>query len=120
MKLFELYSIRKSMILKESIKLCKSVITLLEAEGFDWEPQPEFRGKGETGETGFGMKSSRDAQQKAGNQKLNVTWQKLISRAKSMSGIEREKLKPHLAKVAAEAAKRGFTLSPNPKETLGL
>jgi len=122
MKLFELYNKRKTKSLKESIRMCKSIISLLEADGgIEWEPQPEMRGvKGISRDTGPGMKASRDAEQKTGNQKLNTLWQKLVSRAKGMSGVEFQKLKPHMEKVAAHAAKRGFTLSPNPKSTLGL
>jgi len=124
MKLFELYSqrtARKSTVLKESIELCKSTIKLLEAGDLEWEPQPEFRGvQGTTTDTGTGIKASNAASQKQAAAKLNALWQKLLLRAKGMGREEKKKLVPHLKKLAAEADKRGFTLSPSPKDTLGL
>jgi len=123
MKLFELYSQRprrKSKTLKESIKLCKSAIALLEAGELEWEPQPEFKGTGKSSDSGYGIKAAKDAARKQSGVKLNKTWQRLLAKAKSMGPEDKKKLVPYLKKLAAEADKRGFELSPTPKTILGL
>lgn len=124
MKVFELFEGKRPLteerIVTESIKLCESIIKLLEADDFEWEPQPEFRGvKGINKDTGFGMRSSAQAAQKVGGAKINDAWKKLLRKAQGMSSVGKKQLIPHLNKLASEAAKRGFTLDPDPARVLG-
>ena len=127
MKLFELYNkrpLREDKTLQASIKLCESVVSLLE-DGLDFDVNDpdiaKFAGvKGVTRDTGAGNKEASMAQHKQQEAKLNKTWVKLLSNLQNMSGPAAQKLKIHLKKVADVANKRNFTLSPPPEKVLGL
>jgi len=125
MKLFELFDkqpLRENKMLNESIKLCKSVVALLEADGgFDFEPDPAFAGvKGINRDTGVGNKAAADAKHQQANQKLNATWQKLLQKLRTLDPHGKAKLQVYLKQVVAAAEKRGFELSPAPSKVLGL
>ena len=89
--------------------------------GLDFEPSPEFAGvKGVTRDTGAGNQAAKQAAHKQAEQKVNATWQKMLHKAKAMSGESRKQIIPHLHKLAKEADKSGFQLDPSPATTLGL
>lgn len=125
MKLFELFDkqpLREDKTLKASIKLCESVVRLLEAEGdFEFVADPAFAGvKGVTRASGAGELAAQQAQQKQQNAKLNATWVTLVKKLQTLDAAQSKVLKVHLQKVADAAKQRGFTLSPNPDQILGL
>ena len=126
MKLFELYKqpIREDKEFTASIKLCESVIKLLEGlnddGGFDFEPDPKFAGvKGITRDTGAGIQDRKAADHKKQNEKVNQTWMTLVSKLGKLDFQNAEKLKVGLIKLAKVAKKNNFKLTPSPEEVLG-
>lgn len=88
MKTFEIFEskakLREDKQLKACLKLCEGLMRILEADdgendfGIEWEPQPEFKGKGGiTTDTGAGMQKRREHEVSQQQAKFKATWDRL-------------------------------------------
>ena len=127
MKIFELFEkqpLRNDNTLRASIKLCESIVAVLEASyegGIDFEPQPDFKNvKG----VNFTDRDQNIAHQsnvkKNENTTLNKAWVKLLSKMKNLDSAGRKKLRPELQKVANAASQRQFKLTPSVEQVFNL
>jgi hypothetical protein len=108
-------------------RLTESFIKLLEASNdIEWEPQPEFRGRGgiatSTGDSAKRQRLSgptpsstrRYSKELDIDDKLNGIWQKYLRQLKALSPAERKNLVPMIKKIAITAKNQNVQLNPNP------
>ncbi len=110
--------ITEAKLVKGSINLIESVITMLEdLPDIEFEPQPEFRGVGGvTKATGAGERLGRVHRQSATSDKTNTIWRKLVKQYTTMSPSGKGRMRQQLQKLAQTAQAKGIQLSPDPSQ----